>query len=202
MVPPLRVGHPPPASPRCHVREAQFLHFSPWCTWALRAPSWFLWVLCAPPDHSPRPSWWVPWPDTCVGPTLDVEGGVVPRCGNKRRRGTLDWVGWEGPRVSWCPRPLSTAAPDAGAAKMGCPATLKEGCLEPRLMHSCVSAVAPEHCCMRWTGVTSCAKDLPATPPVKNRRWLSLRVSVPELVQSPEGVCVGGGRGAVQGSLV
>ena len=30
---------PPPASPRCHVREAQSLHPCVWCTWALHAPS-------------------------------------------------------------------------------------------------------------------------------------------------------------------
>ena len=28
-----------------------------------------------------------------MGPTLDVEGGVVPWCVNKRRRGTLGGVG-------------------------------------------------------------------------------------------------------------
>ena len=83
------LGRPPLTSPRCHVCEAQLLNLSLWCTWALRAPSWFLRVSRAPPDHSPRPSWRVPWPDTGVGPTLDVEGGVGPWCVNKRRRGTL-----------------------------------------------------------------------------------------------------------------
>ena len=32
-------GHPPPASPRCHVREAPSPHLCAWRTWALHAPS-------------------------------------------------------------------------------------------------------------------------------------------------------------------
>ena len=41
-------GRPPPASPHCNVCEAQLLHLSAWCSWALGAPSGFRGVSCAP----------------------------------------------------------------------------------------------------------------------------------------------------------
>ena len=41
-----------------------------------------------------------------MGPTLDVEGGVVPWCVNKRRRGTLGGVGGTLDGVGWTWAPI------------------------------------------------------------------------------------------------
>ena len=42
-----RPGRPPPASPRCPARAPHVLHPCAWCTWAVRAPSWFPGVSCS-----------------------------------------------------------------------------------------------------------------------------------------------------------
>ena len=160
-------GRPPPASPCCHVREAQVLHPCAWCTGALRAPSCVPLVSCTPPRVaraplwltrvSCAPLWWQGWsalrcaravvlgsshPGFVSGSFPFLANQTFPQEPNPNLQGPQGWP-------SGCPTPCTRAFPqDASGAPSVALGAGSPGCWQKKTMRPLGAASSA-----RWTTI-------------------------------------------------